>query len=102
MRTWKCSRCGRTVQISYEDILDIGTPICCDEDMNLLPARKADKLRLIVEVRGGCVQAVYASDPKVTVDLLDWDAVADGDATPAQQREARELERRAGKMVTVL
>ena len=39
-RTWKCTKCGRKAKVSYEDILDIGTPICCDEDMELLPQHK--------------------------------------------------------------
>jgi hypothetical protein len=86
------------VQVSYEDILEIGTPICCDDDMELLPVGKADKIRLIVEVQGGCVQAVYASDPKVEVDLLDWDNIKDGSASPAERRAGRRLEQRAKKM----
>ena len=101
MRTWKCKHCKRKVDVSYEDILDIGTPICCDEDMLLLPARKTEPIRLIVEVQGGCVQAVYASAPKASVDLLDWDNIKDGDATPAERREARKLELKAKKMAQV-
>jgi hypothetical protein len=47
------------------------------------------------------VQAVYATDAKVTVDLLDWDNIKDGDATPAVRREARKLELKAKKMAQV-
>jgi hypothetical protein len=101
MRTWKCKHCGRKADVGYEDILEIGTPICCDDDMTMLPTRKADALRLIVEVQGGCVQAVYATDPKAAVDLLDWDNMKDGDATPAERREARKLELKAKKMAQV-
>ena len=40
MRTWKCNDCGRTVQVGYEELLDIGTPMCdCTgdgKDMELL------------------------------------------------------------------
>jgi hypothetical protein len=28
---------------------------------------------IVVHVSGGCVSAVYADDPEVTVELADWD-----------------------------
>jgi hypothetical protein len=37
-RLWRCSTCGRTVSLSYEDLARVGTPLCsdCDEAMELL------------------------------------------------------------------
>jgi len=35
--TWECPECGETVEVFYEDLADIGTPICgvCDCEMDL-------------------------------------------------------------------
>jgi hypothetical protein len=38
--------------------------------------------RIIVEVRGGVVQAVYSDTAKVSVAVLDYDEIATEDATP--------------------
>ena len=38
--------------------------------------------RIIVEVRGGVVQAVYSDTAKVNVAVLDYDEIATEDATP--------------------
>ncbi len=37
-RTWKCPDCGRTADVSYENLAEVGTPICpdCDIEMKLL------------------------------------------------------------------
>lgn len=37
-RQWKCPACGRTVDCSYEDLAEAGTPLCgeCDREMTLL------------------------------------------------------------------
>jgi len=98
MRTWKCVCCGRRVQVSYEDLLEIGTPICCDRDMDMLPRRPA---QIIIQVQGGVVQSIHASVPDVKVSLLDWDNLQDPDTTPAERRKAKRLERKAGKMTEV-
>jgi hypothetical protein len=36
--TWKCDGCGRTVNVSYAQLAEIGTPLCleCDAEMILL------------------------------------------------------------------
>ena len=34
-RTWKCADCGRSVECSYEDIADVGPPICPDYDLEM-------------------------------------------------------------------
>ncbi len=34
--------------------------------------------RLIIEVEHGCVEAVYASEPGLTVEILDHDAISVG------------------------
>ena len=31
-RTWKCAGCGRTVQLTPDDMAEIGNPICTNED----------------------------------------------------------------------
>lgn len=36
------------------------------------------KQRIVVELRGGTLVAVYASDPAIEVSVVDWDDVADG------------------------
>ena len=38
--------------------------------------------RIIVEVRGGVVQAVYSDTVNVSVAVLDYDEIATEDATP--------------------
>ena len=38
--------------------------------------------RIIIEVRGGVVQAVYSDTAKVSVAVLDYDEIATEDATP--------------------
>jgi hypothetical protein len=38
--------------------------------------------RIIVEVRGGTVQAVYSDTVNVSVAVLDYDEIATEDATP--------------------
>jgi hypothetical protein len=37
-RNWKCSRCGKSVQVSYDALAESGTPFCadCEEEMTLL------------------------------------------------------------------
>lgn len=37
-RLWRCSTCGRTARLSYEELAGVGTPLCrnCDEAMELL------------------------------------------------------------------
>jgi hypothetical protein len=98
MRTWKCQECGRTVSVSYEELLEIGTPMCCDEEMDLLPGKP---VRIVIQIQGGVLQSVHSSDPAVKVDLLDWDDVKDDDASPAERRHARRLERKVGSMTEV-
>jgi len=56
---------------------------------------------VIVEISGGCLTAVYSSDPRATVDLLDWDNVKDGDATPHDKKEAKALAKKAKKLTSV-
>jgi hypothetical protein len=98
MRTWKCKQCSRIAQVSYEDVLEIGTPICCDSDMELLPGKP---VQIVVEIKGGVLQSVHSSDPTVKVDLLDWDNVKDGDASPTERRRATKLERKTSRMTEV-
>ena len=98
MRTWKCKRCGRKTQVSYDDVLEIGTPICCDSDMDMLPCKPA---QIIIQVKGGVVQSIHASVPDVRIDVLDWDNLQDPETTPAERRKAKRLERKAGKMTEV-
>ena len=98
MRTWKCKLCDRTAQVSYEDVLEIGTPICCDADMELLPGKP---IRIVIQIHCGVLQAVHSSDPTVKVDLLDWDDVKDEGASPAERRHARRLERKVASMAEV-
>jgi hypothetical protein len=38
--------------------------------------------RIIIEVRGGVVQAVYSDTAKVSVAVLDYDEITTEDATP--------------------
>ena len=38
--------------------------------------------RIIIEVRGGVVQAVYSDTANVSVAILDYDEIATEDATP--------------------
>ena len=38
--------------------------------------------RIIVEVRGGTVQAVYSDTVNVSIAILDYDEIATEDATP--------------------
>ena len=38
--------------------------------------------RIIVEVRGGVVQAVYSDTVNVSIAILDYDEIATEDATP--------------------
>ena len=55
-------------------------------------------IRIILECGGGCVRNVYSSDPRVKVDLLDWDDVECDEATPAEKRRAKILATKAEKM----
>ena len=81
-RTWKCLKCAFTANVSYEDLLETGTPMCCDEEMELMPVKP---MRVVVEISGGCLVNVYAeieSPTDIQVIVLDWDvddeeAVAD-------------------------
>jgi len=98
MRTWKCKHCGRGARVSYEDLLEIGAPICCASEMDMLPHKPA---QIIIQVQGGIVQSVHASRPDVQVSLLDWDNLQDPDTTPAERRKAKRLERMASKMTEV-
>ena len=36
-RRWKCPSCGKLIDVSYEDLAQVGTPICpgCDRAMEL-------------------------------------------------------------------
>jgi hypothetical protein len=42
VRTWKCSQCGHTEEVTYDWLAEHGGPVCpnCDCDMTLQP--KAD------------------------------------------------------------
>jgi hypothetical protein len=45
-------------------------------------------MKIVIEASGGVVNQVYASEPDVTVDLLDWDDVAEGASlSEAEQAE---------------
>ena len=37
-RKWECPDCGKTIDHSYEALVDVGTPICgdCDVDMEMV------------------------------------------------------------------
>ncbi len=78
MRTWKCNDCGRTVDIRYEEVLDIGTPMCeCAgdaKDMELLPA---SRIRLAVVLEGGMVSSICSDHPEllnqIYVITIDYD-----------------------------
>ena len=46
-RTWKCSDCGKTTEISYDWLAEHGGPVCekCDCDMELQPEATPMKCR---------------------------------------------------------
>jgi hypothetical protein len=48
--------------------------------------------RVIVEVSGGVVQAVYCDDAKVQVDLIDWDNKDDESREQNEQLEEQTKE----------
>ena len=37
-RTWKCPDCGRTIDCSYDDLAQTGSPVCtdCDVEMEMI------------------------------------------------------------------
>lgn len=38
-------------------------------------------MKIVIEVRGGCVCAVYLDDPDAEVMLVDWDYIEEGNET---------------------
>lgn len=56
---------------------------------------------IIVEIKGGCVIAVYARKPlrKLSVELLDWDNLSTDDR---DEEQAHDLTRTTGRMVDIL
>ena len=50
-RTWKCSDCGTTTEVSYDWLAEHGGPVCekCDCDMELQPEATADDRAAIVD-----------------------------------------------------
>ena len=54
--------------------------------------------RIIVEVRGGVVQAVYSDTVNVSIAILDYDEIATEDATP----EFIELEAETKGMMEII
>lgn len=37
-RLWKCPDCGKTARVTYEELAEVGSPLCtdCDQPMDLL------------------------------------------------------------------
>ena len=50
-RTWKCSDCGTTTEVSYDWLAEHGGPVCekCDCDMELQPEATVDERFAVVE-----------------------------------------------------
>ena len=51
MRTWICPECGRSEEVSYDQLAEHGRPACgqCKRDMELQPETTADDLAAVVE-----------------------------------------------------
>jgi len=70
-RRWKCPECGRTVDLDYGTIVEIGTPMCdCEDGIDMemtddMPAKP--QMRLIVDMYGGLIECVYSDNPDVEI-----------------------------------
>jgi len=102
MRTWKCPKCNRTVEVGYEEIVEIGTPLCqypdCqDQEMELQD--NTNPTRIIAQVEGGCVVAIMCSDPTANADILDYDNQDEGDED--ENTRIAELEKKCESLTQV-
>jgi hypothetical protein len=89
-----CPKCGKTWSSIKDDDKQKKARPCGKKKVSTMPK----PIEIVVEVQGRCVVAVHASSKDVAVELLDWDNVKDGDATPAERREAKRLEKKAKGM----
>ncbi len=54
--------------------------------------------KIIIEVKGSLVQAVYANFKEIEVDILDYDNINDDDATEEEKKAGKRLEGQATEM----
>lgn len=60
------------------------------------------KVRIVIEVSGGLVQQIYASDPYVEVDVLDYDVDNEEDEAEVEaQGERVQEDVAAGRLVSL-
>ncbi len=100
-RTWRCPECGRTQRLSYEEIVEVGTPYCTCGDSVEMELQPDQPIEVIVEVVGGNVTAVYASDKSLRVSILDHDNLCDGSASENERQRADTLKKKAKRLRTV-
>ena len=63
--------------------------------------RAMSKTEIIVQVRGGCVQAVHSTNPDTRVEVLDWDSLR-CEEPPGAKRRAEALVHKTRNMHGVL
>ena len=106
-RNWVCLKCGDCQKASQQDIAESGVPWCADCDCTMVLAGKGVRpkkpVQIVVEVRGGVVQAVYASkaSSKIGVLVLDHDDMQGVKHDTIEWQEFKAIERQTKKMKPV-
>lgn len=63
-RIWECPECSFTAEMSYDDITDVGNPICTDCDIKMeLTEEVKEKVQIAVYIRGGVCDDVQVNLP---------------------------------------
>jgi hypothetical protein len=78
-----------------------GTAKRAGTESHVYHLRKENAMRIIVEVRGGVVQSVYADSTDVDIDVLDWDDSDASEAGDVVKTRCESLHRECDQLVEV-
>jgi len=84
---WTCEDCKFDRLVSYNELADIGNPICplCDDLMRLADPDTISRHKVVIYVRGGIAE-VATYPPGIDVEIIDFDNLEEEAAEKAVHR----------------